>query len=157
LAVTVTTALAPDELETVMFPLTCSEAVGLKVTLITAFCPAPRVSGAVIPLTTMSLALTLTCEIVKLVLPLLVIVTFWELELPAFTLTKLTLLGLAVSATDPDVPVPVRFNVLGELGALLKMLTVPVMVPAVVGANRTLNVALLPALMVTGTTRPLTL
>lgn len=70
------TALAPCELATVMLPVIFSEAVGLKDTLITAFRPAANVIGVEIPLTPKSLAFTVICEMVALVFPMLVTVTF---------------------------------------------------------------------------------
>lgn len=54
-------------------------------------------------------------------------------------------------------PVPVSEMLIGEFGALLVSVTLPLAAPADVGANSTLNVALLPALMVSGTVRPLML
>jgi hypothetical protein len=70
------TALAPCELAVVMLPVMFSKVVGLKDTLITAFCPAASVTGVVIPLTAKSLAFTVICGMVALVFPLLVTVTF---------------------------------------------------------------------------------
>ena len=72
---TATTAVAPCELDTVTLPVTLSDAVGLKVTFSDVLCPAPRLIGVVMPLAVTFVALTETCEIVALVLPLLVIVT----------------------------------------------------------------------------------
>lgn len=92
-----------------------------------------------------------------LVFPLFVIVTLLELELPALTFVKVILLGFDDSVTVAAVPVPLKDKTLGELGALLTMLTVPVRLPAIVGSNRTAKVALLPAAMVAGVTSPLTL
>ena len=140
-----------------MLPVMFSEAVGLNDTLMAAFCPAAKVTGVVIPLTLKSFAFTATCEIVTVVLPLLVIVTFLELELPAFTFVKLTLLGFDERVTVAAVPVPLRDKTFGEFGALLTMLTVPLRLPAVVGANSTLNVAVPPAAIVAGVANPLTL
>jgi hypothetical protein len=54
------TALAPWELATVIFPVTFSEEAGWNVTFKEALCPAANVSGAVIPLAVISVALTLT-------------------------------------------------------------------------------------------------
>ena len=54
------TAVAPCVLATVMLPVMFSAALGLKVTLSGALCPAASVTGAVIPLTTKSLAFTVT-------------------------------------------------------------------------------------------------
>jgi hypothetical protein len=103
-----------------------------------------------------SFALTLTCEIVTLVFPVFEIVMPFALELPAFTLAKLRLAGLADSVTDSALPLPLKGTTFGEFGALLLRLTVPVRSAAVVGAKSTLNVVLLPAAIVTGVGRPLT-
>ena len=140
-----------------IFPLTLSEAVGLKETLMTALCPAAKASPDAIPVAVKSFSFTVTCEMVKLVFPLFVMVTFWELELPTLIPVKLKLVGFAVSVTVAAVPVPLRATALGELGALLVMLTLPVKFPAVVGANKTLNVAVPPAGTVAGVVSPLTL
>jgi hypothetical protein len=139
-----------------MLPVMFSEAVGRNAMLIGAFCPAVNVTGVVIPLTAKSFAFTEIWEMVRLVLPLLVIVTLLELEVPAFTFEKLTLAGFEESVTVAAVPAPLRDSTLGELGALLTMLTVPARLPVVVGANRTENAALLPAAIVAGVTSPLT-
>ena len=125
--------------------------------LIAAFCPAANVNGAVMPLVLKSLAFTVTCESVTLVFPLLVIVTLLEVELPALTFVKLTLVGFDEIVTDAAVPVPLKDKIFGEFGALLVMLTVPVRLPAAVGANSTLNVAVPPAGTAAGVVNPLTL
>lgn len=151
------TALAPCELATEILPEICSEAVGLNDTFITAFCPALRVSGVEIPLAAKSLAFTLTCEIVRLVFPLFVIVTLLEPELPTVTPVKLTLAGLAERVTEAAAPVPLSATAFGELGALLEMTTLPDKLPAAVGANSALNVVLCPAASVAGVFRPLML
>jgi hypothetical protein len=72
-------------------------------------------------------------------------------------LGKLKLVGLAVSAGAAAVPVPLNATAVGELGALLVILTLPVRLPAVVGSNRTLNVVVPPAGTVAGVASPLTL
>ena len=77
-------------------------------------------------------------------------VTFFELELPAFTAAKLKLVGLSESATEPAVPVPLRVTTAGDPGALLAILTLPFKLPVVVGAKSTLNVAAPPGAIVTG-------
>lgn len=153
---TAITAFAPCELDKVMFPVTFSEALGLNITFIDVFCPAASVIGVVIPLTLKSFALTLTCESVTLVFPPLEIVTLLDVEPPAFTFVKLRLVGLADSVTDAAVPAPLRDKTFGEFGALLTRLTVPARLPPVVGANKTLNVVLLPEAIVAGVAKPLT-
>ena len=140
-----------------MLPVIFSAELGLNVTVIPVFCPAARVTGVDIPPTAKSFAFTLTCEMVRLVLPLLAIVTVFELELPAFTPEKVKLPGLEDSVTDAAVPLPLRARTFGELGALLVILTVPVWLPPVVGANNTLKLAVPPAAIVAGVASPLAL
>ena len=151
------TADAPVELETVTLPVILSDAAGLKFTLITAFWPALSVKGVVMPDTLKSLALTEIVETVKLLLPLFVMLTFLELLLPALTFANDTFVGFVVSVTAAATPVPAKETAFGEFGALLVMVTLPANVPAVVGANNTLKVALAPAAIVAGVLSPLTL
>jgi len=151
------TAVAPLELATVMLPVMFSDAEGLKLMLRVAFFPAFNVSGVVTPLTPKSFAFTEISETVKLLLPLLLMVTFLELLVPALTFPNAMLVGLAESVTDAATPVPVKATAFGELGALLEILTPPVSAPAVVGAKSTLNVVLAPAVTVAGVLSPLTL
>ncbi len=80
-----------------------------------------------------------------------------ELLVPTPILPNERLVGLTERVTEAATPVPVKATALGELGALLEMLTLPDSAPAVVGANRTLKVALAPAAMVAGAFKPLTL
>ncbi len=108
------------------------------------------------------LALKPAPEIVKLdtmtfEFPVLVRLALSKLLLPKFTLPKLRLVGLAVSRKVAVTPVPLRAIVSGELGALLTSETVPVTLPAAPGVKATLNVALLPAAMVSGTVMPVRL
>src|ERR1700751_1757800 len=84
-------------------------------------------------------------------------VTFFELELPAFTPVKLKVVGLSERATEPAVPVPLRATTVGEPGALLAILTLPLKLPVVVGAKSTLNVAVPPGAIVAGALNPLAL
>ena len=75
--------------------------------------------------------------------------------LPTRTFPKLTLAGFAESC--PCVPVPLKGMVSGDPGALLVMEMFPEALPATVGANFAISVALSPGLMVTGTANPLIL
>jgi hypothetical protein len=143
--------------ETVTFPVTFSDAVGLNETSSVVFCPETSVSGVVKPLSVKSFALTEISEIVKLTFPLFVIVTVLELDVPAFKLPNARLAGLAVSPADAATPLPLRATVSDELGALLKMLMLPLTLPAVLGAKEAVNEALAPAAMLVGVLRPLTL
>jgi len=72
-------------------------------------------------------------------------------------LPKARLLGFADREVVLATPVPLKEIVAGEPGALLRMLTVPVRVPAVFGANTALSVAVAPAAKVVGAVRPFTL
>jgi hypothetical protein len=69
-------------------------------------------------------------------------VTLFKPELPALMLPKARLVGLVVSVTAAATPVPLKVTFVGELGALLEMLTVPLKLPEVVGANFALKDAL---------------
>jgi phosphoribosylcarboxyaminoimidazole (NCAIR) mutase len=72
-------------------------------------------------------------------------------------LPKTKLVGFADKITVPAIPVPVSATVEGEVGALLVIVMVPGRLPAVVGANVALNVALAPTAIVLGVTNPLRL
>ena len=151
------TALVPCVVVTVTLPVTVSAAVGLNVRLSAAVWPGVRVLGVVIPLAVTSFALTVICEMVTFALPLFVRVTLFALGVPALTFPKLRLEGVAEMVTEAATPVPLSETVVGEFGALLAIVTLPVRLPAVAGANRTLNVALPPAAIVAGVFNPLAL
>jgi hypothetical protein len=142
---TAITALAPCEVDTVTFPVTFSDAVGLNETFSVVLCPAVSVSGVVTPLSVKSLALTVTPEIVTLTFPLFVIVTVFELDVPALMLPNARLVGFAVSAGVPATPVPLSGTLAGEFGALLVTVTLPVAAPADCGRNCTLKLLDCPA------------
>lgn len=72
--------------------------------------------------------------------------------MPRFKLT-----GLTLSSCVGLTPVPLSEILMGEFGALLVSVTVPLAAPADAGANSTLNGAVLPALIVSGSVRPLML
>jgi len=78
------------------------------------------------------------------VLPVFVIVSFFVDEVPVFTFPNAKLLPLNESVCVAATPVPVNATVVGEFGALLTMFTVPARLPAVVGANTALKVAVAP-------------
>ena len=152
-----TTTLEPCAVVTVTFPVTVSAAFGANVRLRVAVCPAVKVIGVVMPLAVTSLALRVTWEMLTAELPALVIVTLFALELPALTFPKPKLVGVAVILTEAAVPAPLNATEFGEFGALLATSTLPVRLPAVVGANKTLNVALCPEAIVAGVFSPLAL
>jgi len=80
----------------------------------------------------------LAAEIVTLAVPELVNVTVCDALLPTRTFPKLTLAGL--DASVPCTAVPLKPIVAGELVALLATDTLPVTLPAAVGANATFRV-----------------
>src|SRR2546422_6533047 len=109
---------------------------------------------ALTPLALKPAPVTVTPEMVTLEFPLLVSVTGNPLLPPTFTLPKLRLVGLAPSKNVAATPVPLRAMVRGEPGALLTSDTEPVTLPAAVGVNPALNVALGPAAIDCSTLRP---
>jgi len=93
---------------------------------------------------------------VTLVPPVLVTVSDRDLLLPIVTLPKLRLVGFA--PRPPGVtPVPANGMVSVEFDALDVTVTFPLALPADDGANETENVALCPAVSVTGVVMPLKL
>ncbi len=84
--------------------------------------------------------MTVACEIVTLLVPVLLIETGCVLLVPSATLPNARLDGAAFS--DRLTPVPESDTVAGEFAALLTTATLPVAVPATVGANFAWNVAL---------------
>ena len=71
---------------------------------------------------------------VKLAVPLLVMVTDWELELPKGTLEKSTGDGVTVSCSFT--PLPESITVVGAVEALVTTERVPVELPVLEGANK---------------------
>jgi hypothetical protein len=89
------------------------------------------------------------------VLPIRIV---WEFVEPTATLPKFTLDGVRLIALIPACrPVPLSATVDGDPGALLEIVMVAGRLPAVVGENTALNVALAPAAIVRGVANPLTL
>lgn len=80
-----------------------------------------------------------------------------ELVEPTVTLPKLALEGVKLIEACKATPVPLSAIVEGEPGALLAIVIVPGRLPADVGANLALNVALAPAAIVLGVVNPLRL
>ena len=100
--------------------------------------------------------LTVTCETVIADPPVLLNTSDLVLVLPTCTLPKLRLVGLALMVPC-DGAVPERETVSDGFDASLVTVSVPVGLPAAVGANTTLNDLLAPAARVNGTVTPLTL
>ena len=98
---------------------------------------------------------TVADEIVSEAVPPFVIFTGVVFVLPSVTLPKLT--GVGFAEICGCVPVPLKAIVKGEPGALLVIETLPVALPADVGANCAVKVVFPPALIVTGTVNPVML
>ena len=99
---------------------------------------------------------TEACETVTVDPPEFVIVSDSVLLCPTVTLPKLN--GEVVAVSDPTAAaVPDNETVSDGFDASLVTVTVPVGVPAVVGANTTLNDWFAPAAKVKGRVTPLTL
>jgi hypothetical protein len=97
-----------------------------------------------------------TCETVTVDPPELVMVS--DRVLLWFTVTLPKLNGVVVAVSDPTAAaVPDKETVNEGFDASLVTVSVPVGVPAAVGANTTLNDLLAPAARVNGTVTPLTL
>ena len=92
------------------------------------------------PLVLKPTPVTVACEMVRLAVPELVSVTVCVPLLPTRTFPKARLVGLTVKAGWT--PLPESVMVAGELVALLTTETLPVTLPATVGAKTTLNVEL---------------
>ena len=128
----------------------CGANTALKVTL----APGLSVSGTFSPLMLNPDPVTVACEIVTLAPPLFVSESVKVRLLPAWTLPKARLAGLAViwpgRTAFPD---KARFIV--ELEALEVKAMLPLTLPAVCGPKITEKVALWPAPSVSGKVRPL--
>lgn len=136
-------------------PVTLPADFGAKVTLKLVFCPAVKVKGRAGPLTLKPAPVAAATEMVTLVLPVFVTTTGKTLLLLRVTLPKLRLVGLAESAWR--VPVPESVTVKGELEASLASEMLPEALPAAVGENVALKLALCPAARVKGRGSPLIL
>ena len=136
-----------------MLPVTLPAVVGENSTVNVGLCPALIVNGVDKPLRLNPVPVMLAAEIVTLEVS--VSVTVCDPLLPTKTLPKLTLVGLAASVART--PVPLKAIVAGDPEALLVTVMLPVALPADVGANVTVKVAFVPALIVAGTEKPLTL
>jgi hypothetical protein len=137
-----------------MDPATLPVSDGAKTTLSAAVCPGANVVLAPAPLVLNPAPATSTLEIVTFAFPEFVNTMLCELLLPTTTLPKSRLLALELSNGDDATALPLVEIASGELGALFLNEIEPVTFPAALGANTTLNVALLPAAMLIGSVRP---
>lgn len=143
-----TMEIEPDSLATT---------VGANAALNVALPPAAIVRGTVSPEILNPVPVTAAFEIVTLLLPVLLMRMDCVFVCPVTTFPKLTLDGVAASEPDDPVPLPLKLIVNRGSNALLVTAMLPVAVPAAVGAKRALKVKLLPAAIVKGATRPLSL
>ena len=134
-------------------PLTLPLDEGAKMTVMVVDCPTASVTGNEIPPMPKPLPVTLPCVIVRLAVPVLLKETLRLLVVPSVTLPKLMLVGFVVSC--PCVPVPLSEMVVGELDASLMSETLPVALPAAVGAKVAVKDVLCPVVRVRGSVRPL--
>ena len=113
-----------------------------------------NVSGVVMPLRVNPVPVTLACEMLTAVPPVFVRVMVADFVVPSVTLPKASLVGF--SANVPGVtPVPDRDIVRVGFEAFEVIVTVPLALPAVCGANVTENVVLWDGFNVSGVVMPL--
>jgi hypothetical protein len=123
-----------------------------------AVCPGESVSGALMPVILNPAPEVEIWEIVMLTFPPLVTAMGWVLLVPTLTLLKFQLAGFGVScAIGVTTPVPVKGKLVGEPEAVLTTETLPLTLPAAVGAKTTLNAELERAANVNGRVSPVTL
>ena len=88
-------------------------------------CKAARVTGSAKPLALKPAPLAAICETDTLLLPVFVRVTFCVALVCVVTLPKLTEVGLGVSWSTVETPVPASGTTTGELGALAVKVRLP--------------------------------
>ena len=139
---------------TVIAPIALPAAVGANATFSVAVCPGVKVMPLLAPLTEYPAPVTLTPEMLTFAFPAFVSVALKKLLLPTNTLPKSSALVFDTSSAVAAVVLPFTEITSGEFGASLVSEIDPVMFPAVVGANTTLNVVLWPAAMLAGNVSP---
>lgn len=137
-------------------PFTAPADAGLNETVKVLLCPGVNVTGMVIPLTLNPAPLAVSEEIVELIPPTLVNVSDKVWVVDTGTLPKLRVVGFDTRVPG-EVPVPVRGIVKVGFDASELTVTLPLLAPLDSGVKETLNVALCPAVNVTGAEIPLTL
>jgi hypothetical protein len=146
-------ALLTIEIEPVAPPA----AVGLNTAVNDAVLPAVMLIGIDPPVMLKPAPDATACVTVSVALPEFVNETVSVPVPPTATFPKLTFAGFSVSCAWPAVPVPLSAIVSGDPGRLLAIEMLPLVAPAVVGANFTPNVAFCPAVNVSGVESPVTL
>lgn len=134
----------------VMFPA----AVGVKVRLKLALCPAANVMGNAGPVALNVLGLTFSCEMVTFTVPEFVSVALCMLPVPSGMVPKLNEAGLDDSWLVEAEPMPFREIAVGEPGALLTSTMLLVWLPVEVGRKFTVNDEDFPGATVNGNPRP---
>jgi hypothetical protein len=117
----------------VTLPLTLPVTVGLKMMLKVKLCEGAKVTGTPAPLSEYPEPLAAICEICKLELPVLVIVTGSVELAPVATFPKVTVFVLTERIWVAATPFPVNETTLGEVAALLTIVMLPLAVPAAEG------------------------
>ena len=140
-----------------MLPDPVPAAVGAYFVVNVVACPAFRVKGVVRPLMLNPVPLALAADIVVLAVPVLVNVTVTELLVFTSTLPKLTLVGFAERPGCVPVPLTETTTVGSEPPLVASTVTLPLVLPAAVGANCTVKLVLFPAGRFSGVASPLTL
>lgn len=139
-------------LEIVRVPVTAPAEVGANCTVIVVFCEGVRLTAEFGTLKPVPVAETLAIFTVEF--PVLVTVTLSDDEVPVLTLPKLKLVGLTVIVFVDAAPDPLSEIANGDPGALLVRLSVAVTFPLAVGANFTVKLLVFPAVIVSGSVRP---
>jgi len=141
----------------VTLPVALPVDVGVRLAVNVTDCPAVNVVFDATPLALYPGPEAVTCEMVTLEFPVFVSVAFCELVLPTATFPKLKLVGVAVKTSVAVAPVPLSRMVVGEVGALLVSVILPLALPVEFGANPALKVMLVPGVIVIGTLSPVIL
>jgi hypothetical protein len=141
---------------TVTVPLNVPADVGANFTVNVVLCPGVSVTGGVIPEMLNPVPAAVAAEIVALVPPVFVTVSVWLEFCPTVMFVKVRLVGDAVRVAGATAVPVTGIDKLGFEASDVTV-TVPVNVPAEVGANFTANVVLCPGDRVTGVLIPETL
>ena len=141
----------------VIFPLTLPVTCGAKTAFNWALWPAAMVAPATPPVALNPAPLTLTCETVKLELPVFFTVTVCVVVPPTTSFPKFKLLDERESVRVALAPVPVKAIVSVGFVPLLFSVTPPVTLPEAVGEKATVMLFVCAAANVTGTVMPLSL
>ena len=93
-------------------------------------------------------------EMLSVALPVFVSVTVWVELLPTLMLLNATGDGLTVIVACVAEPDPLRLMTSGDPGALLVIDTLPLLFPALVGANVTVKLVVWPGVRLAGAVQP---